>query len=351
MEISEKLQSWYQSNKRDLAWRSTKDPYKIWLSEVILQQTQVIQGSSYYLKFVDNYPTIKALAEAEEADVLKLWQGLGYYSRARNLHTAAKQVMLQFNGKFPETYETIITLKGVGTYTAAAIASIAYNEAKAVVDGNVYRVLSRLYDLDLPIDSTEGKKTFQNLANEILDSKNAGTHNQALMELGAICCKPRSPSCQSCPIQMHCLAYKNKSYAGLPVKSKTIKIRERYLEYIVLEYNKQFYLKKRTSQDIWKNMFEFFSIEMTEKETEKKVLDDYCNVLNLKTNDFSIKGISPFVKHILTHQHIHARFHHLILSKVLKNAKSHDLVKYNIEAFEKLAFPRLIDKFVSENLI
>ncbi len=350
MTISEKLQNWYQTNKRDLAWRQTKDPYKIWLSEVMLQQTQVIQGTSYYLKFIEAYPNVKSLASAEEADLLKLWQGLGYYSRARNLHKAAHQVMDLHGGKFPQSYDNIISLKGIGAYTAAAIASIAYNEPKAVVDGNVYRVLARLYDLDLPIDSTAGKKTFQNLADELLDTKNAGTHNQAMMELGALCCKPKSPQCIICPIQMHCLAYKNKSFAELPVKLKTVKIKERYLEYVVLEYQNQVYLQKRTAEDIWKNMYEFFLLEMHKKETDTFIRDLYCDQLALSAKDFSIKRISPFVKHILTHQHLHARFHHVVLKKELKNAKSFNLVKFEIGAFEKLAFPRLIDKFVNENL-
>jgi A/G-specific adenine glycosylase len=349
MLISKKLQSWYLKNKRDLAWRASSDPYKIWLSEVILQQTQVIQGTAYYLKFTENYPTVKDLANASEAEVLKLWQGLGYYSRARNLHAAAKHIVKNNEAKFPDTYDAILNLKGVGPYTAAAIASIAFNEAKAVVDGNVYRVLSRLFNLETPIDSTLGKKQFQSLAEEILDKKSPGNHNQAMMELGALCCKPSSPSCEICPINEHCLAFKNNTTAALPVKSKKLTILERYLEYVVLEYKNHIYLQKRTGKDIWQNMYEFFLIEMDKTETEKKIVKQYCKALDINTKDFTIKSVSPFVKHVLTHRHIFARFHHLILKKELKNAKSLNLVKYEIGAFEKLAFPRLIDKFVINN--
>jgi A/G-specific adenine glycosylase len=349
MLISKKLQSWYLKNKRDLAWRATSDPYKIWLSEVILQQTQVIQGTAYYVKFIENYPTVKDLANASEAEVLKLWQGLGYYSRARNLHAAAKHIVKNHGAKFPNTYPEILNLKGVGPYTAAAIASIAFNEAKAVVDGNVYRVLSRLFNLETPIDSALGKKQFQALADEILDKKNPGNHNQAMMELGALCCKPSSPSCERCPINEHCLAFKNNTVAVLPVKSKKLTILERYLEYVVLEYKNHVYLQKRTNKDIWQNMYEFFLIEMDKKETEKMVVQQYCQALDITSKNFTIKSVSPFVKHILTHRHIFARFHHLVLKKEIKNAKSLNLVKYEIGAFEKLAFPRLIDKFVINN--
>ena len=223
--ISVKLISWYKKNQRDLPWRKTKDPYKIWLSEIMLQQTQVVQGLSYYLKFTEAFPTIKDLAKAPEDKVMRLWQGLGYYSRARNLHTTAKLVATEYKGFFPKTYDEIIALKGVGDYTAAAIASIAYDLPYAVVDGNVYRVLSRLFNLATPINSTQGKKEFQLLANELLNAKHAALHNSALMEFGALVCRPQNPQCETCVLQGHCLAFKNNTVAALPVKEKTIKIK------------------------------------------------------------------------------------------------------------------------------
>jgi A/G-specific adenine glycosylase len=351
MEISKQLQAWYNGHKRDLMWRNTNDAYKIWLSEIILQQTQVIQGTSYYLKFIEKYPTVKHLASASEEAVMKLWQGLGYYSRARNLHAAAKYVMSHFKGQFPTNYADIITLKGVGNYTASAIASIAFNEAKAVVDGNVYRVLARLFDVHTPIDSNEGKKAFQILADELLDHRHPGNHNQAMMELGALCCKPSSPNCNECPISINCMALKNGTINELPVKSKKVKIRERYLDYIVIEHKGGYYLQKRTAKDIWQNMYEFYLIENPQMEDEKKGLKAYCKALSIEPSDFIVKSVSPYMKHVLTHQLLHARFHHIELKKTLKTNQLPTLKKYKIQEFEKLAFPRLIDKFVKDNLI
>ena len=234
--FSQKIIFWYEHNKRDLPWRNTRDPYLIWLSEIILQQTRVDQGMSYYLKFVGEFPTVKQLAKADNEKVMKLWQGLGYYSRARNLHTTAKIILLEHKGVFPKEFETILALKGVGEYTAAAIASFAYNKPYAVVDGNVYRVLSRVFDISTPIDSTQGKKEFNHLAGELLDKNKPAIYNQAIMEFGAMQCKPINPYCAVCPLNTMCLAYSKKLVAELPVKSKKTKVRDRYFNYIVLNY-------------------------------------------------------------------------------------------------------------------
>ena len=218
------ITNWYRQNKRDLPWRLTTDPYKIWLSEIILQQTRVDQGLSYYLKFVKEFPTIQALANASEQQVLALWQGLGYYSRARNLHFTAKTISNELNGKFPNSFTSLKKLKGIGDYTAAAIASFSYNEITPVVDGNVYRVLSRVFNIATPIDSSQGKKLFYELAGELISKENPGEFNQSIMEFGALWCKPQNPKCEDCPLQENCLAFENDTVKLLPVKDKKIKI-------------------------------------------------------------------------------------------------------------------------------
>ncbi len=262
MEISNILQIWYNQNKRDLPWRKTTDPYLIWLSEVILQQTRVAQGLDYYLKFVEHYPTVKDLAAASEDDVLKLWQGLGYYSRARNLHAAAKQVVEgDDKGIFPTQYSLLRKLKGVGPYTAAAIASFSNNEPVAVVDGNVYRVLSRLFDIDTPIDSTQGQKDFQNLATELLDAKHPGLHNQAIMEFGALHCTPTIPQCDTCPLAEKCMALTNRTIDKRPVKAGKIKIKERHLHYYFYKYKDSIWVHQRGGGDIWQGLWEFVITE------------------------------------------------------------------------------------------
>ena len=232
--FSEKIIAWYDQNKRDLPWRNTKDAYLIWLSEIILQQTRVDQGMDYYLKFAKEFPTVKHLAKADNEKVMKLWQGLGYYSRARNLHTTAKIISEKYHGKFPDEYSDILSLKGVGNYTAAAIASFAFNKPYAVVDGNVYRVLARVFGIESPIDSTQGKKEFETLATELLDRKKPASHNQAIMELGALQCKPVNPDCSICALNTMCFAYSKKRINELPVKAKKTKVRNRYFNYIVL---------------------------------------------------------------------------------------------------------------------
>ena len=256
MDFSSDLIQWYSFHKRPLPWRETKDPYRIWLSEIILQQTQIKQGLPYYLKFTANYPTVFDLAKASEDEVLKHWQGLGYYSRARNLHKTAKYVAEELNGVFPKTYKELLTLKGVGDYTASAIASICYEEPVAVVDGNVYRVLSRCFGVDTPINSTEGVKQFKRLAMSLLPKNNIGDYNQALMEFGAKQCKPKSPDCSNCPVDSECAALATASIQKLPIKLKKIKIRKRYLNFLVLlTKNHKTVMEKRIEKGIWQHLY------------------------------------------------------------------------------------------------
>lgn len=255
--LSERLLEWYKENKRELPWRDTTDPYLIWISEIILQQTRVAQGYEYFLRFVRRFPDVASLAAASEDEVMKYWQGLGYYSRARNLHAAAKSM----NGKFPVTYEDVRGLKGVGDYTAAAICAFAYNMPYAVVDGNVYRVLSRYLGIDTPIDSTEGKKVFAVLAQEMLDERRPTDYNQAIMDFGAIQCTPQSPNCMFCPLADRCFALSKGLIAHLPVKQHKTKTVNRYFNYIYVRMGAETLIHKRTENDIWKNLFELPLVE------------------------------------------------------------------------------------------
>ena len=339
--VSAKLITWYKKNKRDLPWRNITDPYKIWLSEIILQQTQVIQGLNYYIKFTETFPTVTDLAKAPEDQVMRLWQGLGYYSRARNLHAAAKYIQTTHLGKFPTTYENIKELKGVGDYTSAAIASFAYNLPHAVVDGNVYRVLSRLFDLHTPINSTQGKKEFQLLADELLNTKQPALHNSAIMEFGALWCKPQNPKCDDCPLQEHCMAFKNNTVTLLPVKNKTIKIKNRYFHYIVFNYKQDVYITKRDKKDIWQNLYEFLLLETNDEMTENDILNH--SALTSIASDFTIKSIIPVKKHILSHQHLYATFYELVLKKPLKHK---DLFVIKRGELTNYALPQLITKYL-----
>lgn len=253
-EISHLLICWYNENKRDFPWRKTTDPYKIWVSEIVLQQTRVAQGWNYYLRFIEKFPTLQALAESSEKDVLNMWQGLGYYSRARNMHAAAQTIATHHNNKMPNTYKEIISLKGVGEYTAAAVLSFAFNKPYAVVDGNVYRVLSRLFAIDTPIDTARGKKEFAQLAQELLDVDRPGKYNQAIMDFGAMQCTPTMPLCATCPLQHLCVAFKLNLQPQFPVKQNKTKVRKRYFHYFHIKFDGTIYLHKRKENDIWKNM-------------------------------------------------------------------------------------------------
>lgn len=343
--ISDKLISWYKKNKRDLPWRNISDPYKIWLSEIILQQTQVIQGLNYYLKFTETFPTVLDLANAPEDKVMRLWQGLGYYSRARNLHAAAKAIKLNHKGKFPTTYESIKELKGVGDYTSAAVASFAYNLPHAVVDGNVYRVLSRLFNIDTPINSTQGKKDFQLLADELLNKKQPALHNSAIMEFGALWCRPQNPKCEECPLQAQCLAFQNKTVAQLPVKDKKIKIKNRYLNYFVFNYKKNVYIQKRTEKDIWQNLYEFYLIETDKAEPADAILKN--KELKQLTKSFKVDSAVTTKKHILSHQHLYATFYEITIKEPIV---SKSLIKVKRENLNDFGLPQLINKYLKSSV-
>jgi A/G-specific adenine glycosylase len=341
-EFGKILIKWYRQNHRNLPWRQTKNPYHIWLSEIILQQTQVAQGLAYYEKFIKSFPSVNDLAEAHQDEVLKLWQGLGYYSRARNLHHTAKEIISKHKGKFPASYNELLKLKGVGNYTAAAIASFAYNLPHAVVDGNVYRVLSRWFDIETPIDSPKAKRDFQNLADELLLTEQAAEYNQAIMEFGSQWCKPVNPKCGECPFQINCQAFLKHTVSDRPVKGKKTKISERHFNYfVIIDKTKNAYVQQRVKKDIWEGLFEFFLIE-TEKKTELNAL---INNKELK----KITGAKPLVdkkayhfKHILSHQHIHATFHVIKSSKAIIGKNKMEIVNLHT-----LAWSRLTDKFLN----
>ncbi len=339
------LTRWYHQNKRDLPWRHESDPYKIWLSEVILQQTQVVQGLAYYQKFVKTFPTVKSLAQAPEDEVLRLWQGLGYYSRARNLHAASKAIVKEHQGKFPKNYESIRALKGVGDYTAAAIASFAYGQAYAVLDGNVYRVLSRIFGVTTPIDSNTGKKEFQKLADQLLDKKNPADHNQAIMEFGSQYCKPVSPNCQDCIFKSRCYASQKDMVAGLPVKEKKVKVRHRYFNYlVVIDKSNRLLIRKRGDKDIWAGLYEFPLIEAAQLENGAELLRSPSFKAISKARGKLIYESKPY-KHILSHQHLHAKFCVVRLSVNFR----HEIGNYiNYDDLNGFGVPRLIGKFLSD---
>lgn len=331
------ITDWYRLNKRDLPWRHTNEPYEIWLSEIIMQQTRVEQGLSYYIKFIKTYPTVFDLANATEQEVLNLWQGLGYYSRARNLHYTAKTIALEKNGKFPNNYKELLMLKGIGTYSAAAIASFSYKEPVAVVDGNVYRVLSRVFDIETPIDSTEGKKIFFDLAQTLLDIKNPDIFNQAIMEFGALQCTPSNPNCLECPLSINCLSYESGTINSRPVKSKKIKITNRYFHFMLFDYNGNTYLEKRISKDIWLNLYQFPLVESSDN-NEISNWDKYSLTGPTK--------VSTEIKHILSHQRIHAKFYHFSGEPSFTES---NWQKIKLADIQDYPLPRLIDRYLEDN--
>jgi len=327
---------WYRQNKRDLPWRNTQNPFFIWLSEIILQQTRVEQGMNYYHKFIQNYPTIQHLANASEQEILNDWQGLGYYSRARNLHFTAKYICNELNNVFPTTFVELKKLKGVGPYTAAAIASSAYNEKVAVVDGNVYRVLSRVFDINTPIDSTQGIKQFQQLADQLIPDHNPSEFNQAMMEFGAIHCTPANPKCNICPFENNCLALKHNTIANRPIKSKKTAVRKRYFYYSIYETELEIVLQKREQKDIWQHLFEFPLLETDNSYSESQLIEHF------RTRNYpEIQNISTEYKHILSHQHIFARFIHF--NEIPIEYQKSAILKSN---FEDYPLPRLIDRYL-----
>jgi A/G-specific adenine glycosylase len=309
------LTLWYQQNKRDLPWRVNNDPYYVWVSEIILQQTRVDQGTAYFLRFIERFPDVRSLASADENEVLKAWQGLGYYSRARNMHLAARQIINEFDGRFPDTIINIEKLKGVGRYTAAAIASISFGLPYAAIDGNVYRVLSRVFGIDTPIDSTTGKKEFGALASGLLDRENPAIFNEALMEFGALQCTPRNPDCNRCPFGDHCIAFTHNEIAKLPVKSKKTKVKNRFFNYLFIRHEEYFYLEKREENDIWRNLYQFPLIESVKALTTDELLNHDRFKTIFMGIEIVIGSVSPEIIHVLTHQRLHVRFIEIILQK------------------------------------
>ena len=350
MEFALTLLKWFREYGRDLPWRQTHDPYAIWLSEIILQQTQVKQGWDYWERFMHRWPTVEALAEATEDEVLREWQGLGYYSRARNLHYAAKQIVAL--GHFPDTLEEIRKLKGVGDYTAAAIGSIAFGLPAAVVDGNVYRVLARHFGIDTPINTTEGKKLFQQLAQSLLPSVNCqlstincqlpqvAAYNQSIMDFGAIQCTPQSPRCMDCPLMESCVAFREGRVGELPVKQKTLKVRERHLVYIYIRCNGETAIHRRGSGDIWQGLYEPFLIENGTMNIEDWLRDNY------QLSIFNLQLIAKGVKHVLTHRILLADFY--LLEVAQKPVLPPDYIWIPETDLDSYAVPRLIEKFLQD---
>lgn len=341
MDFSKKILKWYKEHQRELPWRKTTDPYKIWLSEIILQQTRVNQGLPYYEKFVGHFATVFDLANATEEAVLKLWQGLGYYSRARNMHATAKMVVEEYGGNFPESYLGLLKLKGVGDYTASAIASISFNEPEPVVDGNVYRVLSRYFGVDVPINSTQGVKYFKALAREVMDTKEIRDYNQGIMEFGAIQCAPKKPYCLICPLNKSCIALKENRIHELPVKLKKGTVKNRFFNYLVfLDKNNNTKLEQRTGKGIWQGLYQFPLIE-TDHSIEK---DEVREQLADKFPDYGIESIKlnnqvPIV-HKLSHQHLNTRFW------IIKTTSNIDPVN-SWENIEDYPVPVLIADFIN----
>ena len=346
MNFSSILVKWYDLNKRDLPWRKTKDPYKIWLSEIILQQTRVDQGLSYYNKFVAYYPKIFDLANANEDEVLKLWQGLGYYSRARNLHFTAKFICDNYNGVFPKTHKEILLLKGIGLYTASAIACFAFNLQYAVVDGNVIRVLSRIYGIYSFYDSSIGKKDFLKLAAQKLPTKNYNTHNQAIMEFGALVCKPKKPKCSDCVFNENCYAFNNSMIHVLPRKINKIKVVSRYLHFlIILHLDNVFLIKKK--KGIWSGLYEFPLIEHSQMLDNNDVMLSEEWVSFFSNNKVSVNRVSHLIIHKLSHQKLHVKFWHLRCDFLkLKDYNSIKITKLN-----EYPVSRLMDIYLSDNNI
>ncbi|MES1214896.1 MAG: A/G-specific adenine glycosylase [Bacteroidota bacterium] len=343
------LQKWNRlKNNRQMPWKGEKDPYKIWLSEIILQQTRVEQGLSYYHNFIKTFPDVHALANADDNKVFKLWEGLGYYTRCRNLLVTARYISKQLNGKFPDDYNEIIKLKGIGSYTAAAISSFAYNLPYAVVDGNVFRVIARVFGIAKATDTTEGKKFFSNLANELLDKKQPGIYNQAIMDFGAVVCKPLAPLCVDCVFKNQCIAFQNNKVNELPVKAKKLKSKTRWFNYLIITHKNELLIHERTIKDIWQNLYEFTLIEASKEENLKTILKVALKKNILNTKYYKVISSSPVYKQQLSHQLIKGRFIEIELSKqtLLHGngiwVKRTDLRKY--------PFPRFINQYLEQNI-
>jgi len=343
-DISKVLTDWYTRNKRDLPWRETKNPYNIWVSEIILQQTRVNQGLSYYYKFIDKFPDIFVLANSDIDELLIIWQGLGYYSRARNMHFTAKDIVENYKGIFPEEHSGLLKLKGIGEYTASAIASISFNKRTPALDGNVFRVLARIFGISESTQTKAGKDVFKNKASELMNNNNPGIFNQALMEFGSLQCTPLNPKCSICPIASHCFAYKHDFINSLPAKKQKIKQSIRYFNYLYIIYNNHTFIEKRTKNDIWKLLYQIPLIET-----------DELLSLSYLTNNKRFKEIfgklSPIIepqhidiKHVLSHQKLHSRFYRVTLDQIDNNALS-EFIKVPINELSDYSMPALLLKY------
>lgn len=342
MDLANELIQWYKANKRDLPWRKTTDAYVIWLSEVILQQTRVEQGLPYFYRFIEKYPDVNSFAAAGEDEILKLWQGLGYYSRGRNMLKTARLVRDDYNGVFPQQYAELVKLKGIGEYTAAAISSFSADEAKAVVDGNVYRVLARYFGIDEPINSPKGKKIFQQVADDILNRQHPGLHNQAMMEFGAMLCKPKNPACGTCPVRLGCYAFKHNATTLLPVKLNKLKIKERNFNYILIVKDNEILINKRNEKDIWANMYDLPMIETTTMLPVEELvkLPEFTRGFGKRAE---ILEVSQVYKHVLTHQRLYVRFIKLGSEEVKLDQK---WFFTTVENLKILALPKIIFIFL-----
>jgi A/G-specific adenine glycosylase len=341
---------WYTKMRRNLPWRLSKDPFHIWLSEIILQQTRVQHGLPYYYKFIKAFPTVDHLAASTEQNILRLWQGLGYYSRARNLLRCARVISNSYEGRFPNQYEELLKLPGIGPYTAAAISSIAFEECRAVIDGNVYRVLSRIFGIKDDISTGSGQNRFRELAEELIPDSQPGDYNQAVMELGALICIPRSPDCKKCPVNNFCVAFKKRIQGRLPVKTKKIKIRKRYFDYYVIHINDMIMMKKRQSNDIWKGLYDFYLIESEYFNDLKNHPGHISQVIK----SFKIcKHDNRLFENLLTHQHISARFTHYFLTnsgQIHPEIFTQGYKFYSKSEIEELPKPVLIDNYLKETV-
>ncbi|MEM9738016.1 MAG: A/G-specific adenine glycosylase [Bacteroidota bacterium] len=347
------LLSWYDEHHRFLPWRTTHDPYKIWISEIVLQQTRVAQGMSYYKRIVATFPTVNDLAAASEQEILAIWQGLGYYRRALNLHSCSKKIVQEYNSQFPTSYQSLLKLPGIGPYTAAAIASIAFEERVAVVDGNVHRVLARIFGIRDNIEASATKKKFQIFAHSLLPIKRLGDYNQAVMEFGSLFCTPNKPSCQSCIFQNICIANQQSQQHLLPVKEKNIKIKHRFFHYLILQEENKFYVQKRQKEDIWKRLYQFYLIEEDKKKDLINLNDPIIDLI--KCNLIKWKEYPVVYQHQLTHQRLHIIFTHVNVNNeqieyIGPLMKEKQLQPYTLKELLQLPLPIVLARFVQKVL-
>ena len=342
MSFSEEIIRWYNANKRQLPWRDIRDPYRIWLSEIMLQQTRVIQAKDYYLRFINRFPNVESLAKAEEREVLHLWQGLGYYSRARNLHTSAQVIYYDLENHFPSTYGEIVKLKGIGDYTASAIASFAFGESKPVLDGNVFRFFARYFGIHEPKDNSVGLQEVRRLLNLHISNVDPADFNQAIMEFGALQCVPKSPQCESCPIQGGCYAWQHRKVEFLPTSTRKIKQRKRYLNYFIYRMHGNIFIRKRIEKDIWQNLYEFPIIETSRQYSFASLQKEYPRYFD----GVDSINVSKVIKHILSHQQLFVKFYTFDIERSLPILQ--DYMKIKEEKIVNYPFSRLILKYWEE---